>query len=166
MTGFVSGPIEPERRCGSTMNITRRATWTPSPWSLLIAPAAREPMAVDPGNQVQTPAAVAAGPAEMTDVERCLAEAIGRALNLETVGPEDDFFEIGGDSIVSLQAAAAARRAGYEIDAKAILKHRTVRAMAREAAGAEVAPTAPTAAPAQLSLGEDDYAALASVFED
>jgi glutamate-1-semialdehyde aminotransferase/3-oxoacyl-(acyl-carrier-protein) synthase/acyl carrier protein/SAM-dependent methyltransferase len=132
-----------------------------------IAPPARAPAVPGLRDGATIVAAVTAGPAEMNDIERCLAEAIGRALNLEAVGPEDDFFELGGDSIVSLQAAAAARRAGYEIDAKAILKHRTVRAMAREAAGVEASAPAPAAAPApQLTLGEGDYAALASVFED
>src|SRR5204863_284839 len=51
--------------------------------------------------------AVGAGYEEPRDeVERALAEVWGEVLGVERVGIEDDFFELGGDSIVSIQVEA------------------------------------------------------------
>ena len=76
-------------------------------------------------------AQLAAGDAEFGDeTERTIAAALASALGLPRLGPEDDFFAMGGDSIVSLQAAATARRLGVEVSPGLIVAHRTPRAIA------------------------------------
>ena len=50
-----------------------------------------------------------------TREEKMLARIWAEALNLEKVGIYDNFFELGGDSIVSIQIAARARKAGLKL---------------------------------------------------
>ena len=47
-------------------------------------------------------------------------------LGLERVGIEDDFFRIGGDSIVSIQLSSKLRRQGFSCQVKDIFDHRTI----------------------------------------
>ncbi len=69
-------------------------------------------------------------------------------LGLPVVGIHDDFFELGGDSVVSIQLTSRARRAGLELQARQIFEHKTIAELAL-ALGAAPAPVAqPTAAPA------------------
>lgn len=101
----------------------------------------------------------------MTEAEARIAAALAAALGVETVGLDEDFYALGGDSIVSLQASAAARRAGFILDPKAPLLHRTVRAIARE-----VAPEAPQPQPLAVAAAEPDLVeaerdALRALFE-
>ncbi|WAC58201.1 non-ribosomal peptide synthetase [Gordonia sp. SL306] len=84
-----------------------------------------------------------------TDHERALRQIFARELgfdsdDLHTVGVDDDFFELGGDSIASLRVVAAAVRTGLQITSRQMLEQRTVAALAACAAGAEavVADTA------------------------
>ncbi|MFD0442078.1 phosphopantetheine-binding protein [Streptomyces indonesiensis] len=50
--------------------------------------------------------------APRTDTERALAEIWGTLLGRERIGAEDNFFHLGGDSILSIQVASRARQAG------------------------------------------------------
>ncbi|MER0485074.1 thioesterase domain-containing protein [Streptomyces sp. Edi2] len=63
---------------------------------------------------------------------------------------EDDFFDLGGDSIVALQLVARARRDAMALTPRLIYAHRTIRALAR--ALAEADPSRPVAAPAGTSM--------------
>jgi acyl carrier protein len=47
--------------------------------------------------------------APRTDTERVLAEIWAEVLGVDRVGADDDFFELGGDSVRSLQIAAKAK---------------------------------------------------------
>ncbi|MEU7599062.1 amino acid adenylation domain-containing protein [Streptomyces sp. NPDC039022] len=47
-----------------------------------------------------------------------------------TVGADANFFELGGDSIISLQLVARAARAGYRISATDVFQHKTPEALA------------------------------------
>ncbi len=67
-----------------------------------------------------------------TETEEKVAAALARALGIARVAPDDDFFALGGDSIVSLQAATAARRDGVALSPTTILSLRTPRAIAAE----------------------------------
>ncbi|MFD1815429.1 amino acid adenylation domain-containing protein [Rhodococcus gannanensis] len=67
------------------------------------------------------------------DVERVLCEVFSRVLGGVDAGPDDDFFALGGDSIVSIQAVAAARREGVRFTARDIFELRTVAALATKA---------------------------------
>ncbi len=65
-----------------------------------------------------------------TPAEERLAAIWCDILGLERVGIHDNFFEIGGDSILSIQIVARARQAGLEISPTQVLQHGTVAALA------------------------------------
>ncbi|WP_109442878.1 non-ribosomal peptide synthetase, partial [Azospirillum sp. TSH100] len=81
--------------------------------------------------------------APSTPVEELLVRLWREALNAGRVGVTDNFFEIGGDSIIALQIVARARAAGLRITPKQLLERQTIAALALVAE--EVAPTAGTA---------------------
>ncbi|MFJ4671478.1 amino acid adenylation domain-containing protein [Kitasatospora purpeofusca] len=60
-----------------------------------------------------------------TDAERVLCALFAEVLGLERVGADDGFFELGGDSITSMQLAARARRSGLVFGAREVFEHRT-----------------------------------------
>ena len=68
--------------------------------------------------------------APSTKSERLLAGVWASTLGLERVGAADDFFGLGGDSILAMHAVAAARRAGLALALPQLLRHRTVAAVA------------------------------------
>ncbi|MFE2030445.1 condensation domain-containing protein, partial [Streptomyces hygroscopicus] len=89
-----------------------------------------------------------------TDAERVLCELFAEILGLEQVGVDDNFFDLGGDSIVSIRLVARARARGYTITARDIFRHRTVEELVKhirvqtaagQGAGAPVARQAETA---------------------
>jgi NRPS condensation-like uncharacterized protein/aryl carrier-like protein len=63
-------------------------------------------------------------------VERLLADAFRRTLGLERVGVHDDFFELGGDSLLSLRLVARARESGLALELRDVLKRPTVAELA------------------------------------
>ena len=64
--------------------------------------------------------------APRTELERTLAELWADVLPVADIGIEDDFFELGGDSITCIQVVAAARRGGLALSARAIFTERTI----------------------------------------
>ncbi|MFH9045044.1 amino acid adenylation domain-containing protein, partial [Streptomyces sp. NPDC017966] len=69
--------------------------------------------------------------------EETLCALFAEVLGLETVGIDDSFFELGGDSIVSIQLVSRARSAGLLLTPRDIFQHRTVEALAAIAADAD-----------------------------
>ncbi|GAA2980049.1 amino acid adenylation domain-containing protein [Actinokineospora diospyrosa] len=69
------------------------------------------------------------------DVERTLTDLFAEVLGHDAVGVDDSFFELGGDSIVSIRLVRRARQAGLRITPRDVFAHRTV---AKLAAAAEV----------------------------
>src|SRR6202012_4544233 len=67
-------------------------------------------------------------------VEEILAGIYGQVLGLERVGADDSFFELGGDSILSMQVVARARAAGLTCRPRDIFVEQTVARPARMAA--------------------------------
>ena len=65
-----------------------------------------------------------------TAAESALAEAMAEVLSVATVEAEDNFFEIGGDSITAIQFVAAARTRGWQVSAAQVFELPTVAAMA------------------------------------
>ncbi|MEU8783841.1 amino acid adenylation domain-containing protein [Streptomyces sp. NPDC048637] len=66
-------------------------------------------------------------------METALAEVFGSVLGIDAVGADDDFFELGGDSILSAQVVARARQAGLRITTKELFQHKTIARLARVA---------------------------------
>ncbi len=99
-------------------------------------------------------------------VERLLCELFAEVLCLPTVGVEDSFFELGGDSITSIQIVARARRAGLSLTPRDVFVHRTVAALrAQVLAGVDVppapeVPAEPTPAVELISLSPAERAAV------
>ncbi|MFE6619959.1 amino acid adenylation domain-containing protein [Streptomyces sp. NPDC057740] len=60
-----------------------------------------------------------------TEPEKVLCGLFAEVLGLERVGIHDDFFEHGGDSIVSVRLADRARRAGLTVSPRDVFTHRT-----------------------------------------
>ncbi|MFF6783531.1 amino acid adenylation domain-containing protein [Streptomyces sp. NPDC012510] len=73
--------------------------------------------------------ALSSGRAPATPVERTLCAVFADVLGLETVGVDDDFFTLGGDSIVAMQLVGRARAAGVRITPRLVFRHRTVAAL-------------------------------------
>ena len=69
--------------------------------------------------------------------ERVLCELFAGVLGLPEVGIEDSFFDLGGDSIVSIQLVARARAAGLVITPRDVFERKTVRALAVVAGDAD-----------------------------
>ncbi|ATL69942.1 non-ribosomal peptide synthetase [Nocardia terpenica] len=61
----------------------------------------------------------------VTEGERILCAVFAEVLRLDRVGVEDSFFELGGDSISSMQLAARARREGIFLTPRQVFEHRT-----------------------------------------
>ncbi|MFF9352045.1 amino acid adenylation domain-containing protein [Streptomyces sp. NPDC014734] len=72
--------------------------------------------------------------APRTTAERALAEVWAEVLNLERVGVHDDFFLLGGHSLLILRAIALLReRHGLELTVRAFVEHHTLDAVAAAA---------------------------------
>ncbi|MCP2343571.1 non-ribosomal peptide synthase/polyketide synthase [Actinomadura rupiterrae] len=76
-------------------------------------------------------AARSAGRKPVTAAEALLCAVFAEVLGLETVGAEDSFFALGGDSIMSMLVVSRARRAGLVITARQVFEHKTPAALAR-----------------------------------
>lgn len=68
--------------------------------------------------------------APRTSLEERLAAIWSKVLRVQRVGVHDNFFELGGDSILSIQAIAAARRDGLMLTAKQMFAHQTIAELA------------------------------------
>ncbi|MEU5579215.1 non-ribosomal peptide synthase/polyketide synthase [Streptomyces huasconensis] len=82
--------------------------------------------------------------------EECLAAIWAEVLGVERVGARDNFFALGGDSILSIQIVSRARQAGLALATKDVFRHQTVAELAlcvRESAPAQDTAEEPTEAP-------------------
>jgi amino acid adenylation domain-containing protein len=101
------------------------------------------------------------GPTELT-----LAETWAEVLQVERVGRNDNFFALGGDSILSLQVLSKAREQGVELTLQQIFQYPTIRELAAQTGqgGGEAAPL-PRLEPFEL-LSSEDRARLTESLED
>jgi non-ribosomal peptide synthase protein (TIGR01720 family) len=79
--------------------------------------------APDPGSSYVEPSSPA---------ERALAQIWADVLGLERVGVRDNFFDLGGDSILSMQVVSRARQAGLGLTSKDLFLHQTIDVLAIE----------------------------------
>ena len=68
--------------------------------------------------------------ASRTPVETKLVEIWSQVLGLEQIGIDDNFFEIGGDSILMIQIVARANQAGLQITPKQLFEHQNIAGLA------------------------------------
>ncbi|MBV9787872.1 MAG: amino acid adenylation domain-containing protein [Chloroflexi bacterium] len=68
--------------------------------------------------------------APTSEAERILSEIWAAVLRLEQVGIHDNFFSLGGDSILSIQVIARANQAGLRLTPKQIFQHQTIAELA------------------------------------
>ncbi|MEU2486243.1 amino acid adenylation domain-containing protein [Streptomyces sp. NPDC012617] len=75
---------------------------------------------------------VGAGPfvPPSTENERAVCEAVATVLRLDEVGVDQDFFRLGGDSILAISLLSALRAAGLHVTARQIFTHSVVGALA------------------------------------
>ncbi len=81
-----------------------------------------------------------------TDTERALAAVFADLLSTQQVGRFDDFFALGGDSILSVQLASRARAVGLAVNPRMIFENPTVEQLA---AAVDALPTDGAAGPAE-----------------
>jgi amino acid adenylation domain-containing protein len=116
-----------------------------------------------------TPDAAVAAAAEhvepRNETERVLAGLVAGLLRAERVGVHDNFFDLGGDSILAIQLVSQAREAGLQLTTRLVFQHQTVAEMA-EHASPVVAETY-DAPGAELDAGEmDDLMAALGLGDD
>lgn len=79
----------------------------------------------------------AAAPAEVqeprTGAERLLAQIWSDVLGVPAVGVTDNFYELGGDSILGIRVVARAKKAGLVISAKDVFRKQTIAELATTA---------------------------------
>ncbi|MFI0879812.1 amino acid adenylation domain-containing protein [Streptomyces parvus] len=74
--------------------------------------------------------AASAGRGPRTPAEEALCGIVADVLGLPRVSADDDFFALGGDSILSIQLVSRARRAGWRLTVRTVFDGRTVAAVA------------------------------------
>ncbi|MYW44258.1 non-ribosomal peptide synthetase, partial [Streptomyces sp. SID161] len=85
--------------------------------------------------------------------EERLAAIWAEVLGVERVGARDNFFALGGDSILSIQIVSRARQAGLALTTKDVFRHQTVAELAlRTKESAPRAETAADTAPGEAPL--------------
>ncbi|WP_327371811.1 non-ribosomal peptide synthetase [Streptomyces sp. NBC_01217] len=103
------------------------------------------------------------GRAPQTPREVALAEVFIQVLGLSGVGADDSFFDLGGDSIVSIQLVSRARKAGLVISPRDVFVHRTVAALAgvvRDAEPVEPGAGKQSGSVPLIELDRDELAAM------
>ncbi|MEU5365834.1 amino acid adenylation domain-containing protein [Streptomyces sp. NPDC005925] len=71
------------------------------------------------------------------ETEKILCGLYAEVLGLSEVGIDDSFFDLGGDSIVSIKLVSRGRAAGIEFTARDVFEHKTVARLAAAAAATE-----------------------------
>jgi amino acid adenylation domain-containing protein/non-ribosomal peptide synthase protein (TIGR01720 family) len=71
-----------------------------------------------------------------TPIEKALAEIWAGVLRRDRINRGDNFFELGGDSIMAIQVASRARRAGVHLMPRQVFESQTIAALALAASAA------------------------------
>ncbi len=108
----------------------------------------------------------------VTATEQTLVGICAELLGVAAIGRSDGFFELGGDSILSVQLAARARAAGLDVDPRMIFEHPTFAELAAAVDAAAATGGIPEAAdtafePMSVSgLSSDALADLTAAWGD
>ncbi len=71
--------------------------------------------------------------APRTPTEATLARIVAEVLGVSRVGVRDNFFSLGGDSILSIQVVSTARQAGLRLTSRDVFEYQTVASLAARA---------------------------------
>ncbi|GGY18423.1 type I polyketide synthase [Paludibacterium paludis] len=156
----------------------RERHWLPSSLPVLAkalanrdVPAA-EP-AADPAAERPVPAGIRHQPrpaqphpfrAPVSDAERLMAALWQDLLFIDDIGLDDDFFALGGNSILALRLCQEARSRGWTLTPAEVFQSRTVAALCRHLDDAAAA--APHPAPARADIDPADLAVLLQRLEN
>jgi aryl carrier-like protein len=91
-----------------------------------------------------------------TPEERALAEVWAQVLGHGQVGIHDDFFELGGDSILAIRIISRAAQAGVHLTAKQLFTHKTIAQLAA-VAGPASGQAGELVARARASEGKESF---------
>ena len=75
--------------------------------------------------------------APRTDVEQALAEVWAETLSVRRVGIDDNYFALGGDSILSIRVRAGSLERGFDFSLQQLFEHPTIRELAKRVSIAE-----------------------------
>lgn len=93
-------------------------------------------------------------------VEEKLAEIWKGSLGIEQIGVQDNFFDLGGDSVMGIQLVARANDAGLELSPEQLFEHQTIAELAALLAPME-AMLQETASPAEAAaVASEDLAGV------
>ncbi|MGN7779447.1 amino acid adenylation domain-containing protein [Mycolicibacterium sp. 22603] len=99
-----------------------------------------------------------AGRAPSTEFEAVLCEVMAAAVGIPAVGPDDQFFAMGGDSMSAIRVASLARGRGVAVTPRQVLEHPTPAALAAVARSVATdghsSATAGTSAAIELSAAD------------
>jgi amino acid adenylation domain-containing protein len=134
--------------------------------SLPLTPSGKLDRKALPPPNVVRPASESEYVPPFTTEQEILTSIWAQVLGLDSVGIDDNFFSIGGDSIRSIEVVAGARQAGLSISIDKIFQYQTVRLLtqhcAEELEGSHAAQT-----PESFALiSEQDRAQLPEELED
>ncbi len=102
----------------------------------------------------------------VTEIERALCALFAEVLGVEQVGADDDFFELGGDSITSMQLAARAHRHGMVFGTPEVFEYKTPAGIATIVEPEPEKPSEPaTSDVALLDLGKDEIEEFEAEFD-
>nr|QPI18728.1 nonribosomal peptide synthetase [Chromobacterium vaccinii]UTQ11566.1 NRPS [Chromobacterium vaccinii] len=96
--------------------------------------------------------------------EQLLARLFGEVLGLPQVGADDSFFDLGGDSIISIQLVSRARKAGWRLTPRDVFQQPTVAALAQAITPLDAAAAPPSSA-AQVALNQKELNYLGALYE-
>jgi len=98
--------------------------------------------------------------APRTSEEQVLAGIWGEVLGVERPGIHDNFFAVGGDSILSMQIVSRAARAGFELTPRDVFQHQTIAELAAVARPSQTrthAASRQSQGPAPLSPAQQQF---------
>jgi non-ribosomal peptide synthase protein (TIGR01720 family) len=104
--------------------------------ALPLTPSGKVDLGALPAPGGARPAVEAAYVGPRTPAEEALARIWAGALGLDRVGVHDDFFELGGDSILAIQVVARARDAGLRLTPRQVFQNPTIAGLASVAGAA------------------------------
>jgi len=104
--------------------------------------------------------------APRTPTEEILCGVWEQCLEVDSVGIDDDYFVLGGDSIRSLQVVSLARDQGIELNLDSLFKYRTVRHLAEAVKEARVEGAHQSTTEAFSLITDEDQSLLPEGIED